>query len=608
MCGIYFSLSKTEPHRPSENSTKLLRNRGPDNFNTHVFRAENDDFFLSFSSSVLSLRGTGTTEQPLVNATNGSVLCWNGEAWTIDEQKVKGNDASIIFRLLLDALDPEKGVSPVNHPHGIAGQISEDDARQQTLHSICRVIESISGPYAFVFYDAIYQRIIFGRDCLGRRSLLTAKTENGAYVISSVADTSIKNALTQTWQEVNSAALQALDLRKPGTFEGQDAGTQILGSYRCRPIEWVFRSRDSFLIDANWPTLNRPYVHTDSLSPQSASRESPHLKNTVRDLEGILHESIKLRVQDVPSHSREHSSDTRVAVLFSGGIDCTVIAGIASGYATGAIDLINVAFENPRVAAASTERRGTESKQDSVYELCPDRITARKSYAELQAAFPYATWQLVNIPYQEYQAHCSDIKALMYPHRTEMDLSIAAALYFAARGSGQVSHLDQSKSSIYKSPARVLLSGLGADELFAGYTRHAIAFSRRGLEGLAQELDLDFGRLGQRNLGRDDRVTAHWGREVRYPFLDEQLLSWALACPVSERSGFGGSEDGELLLASNNGDEIDIQMEPGKRCLRLLAIKMGLPSVAQEKKRAIQFGSRSAKMEKGRTKGTQMVE
>jgi hypothetical protein len=45
-------------------------------------------------------------------------------------------------------------------------------------------------------------------------------------------------------------------------------------------------------------------------------------------------------------------------------------------------------------------------------------------------------------------------------------------------------------------------------------------------------------------------------------------------------------------------------IDPEKRALRLLALKLGMAAVARGKKRAIQFGSRTAKMEKGRTKGT----
>jgi asparagine synthetase B (glutamine-hydrolysing) len=182
------------------------------------------------------------------------------------------------------------------------------------------------------------------------------------------------------------------------------------------------------------------------------------------------------------------------------------------------------------------------------------------------------------VPYIETVSHRDKVVALMYPHNTEMDLSIAYALYFAARGTGLAATEKNMKPVTYRTPARVLLSGLGADELFGGYTRHATAFERRGFPGLLSELELDVNRLGKRNLGRDDRVISNWGREARYPYLDESLVKWALDLPVWGKCGFGTER--------RNGQEVEEDLEHGKKILRLLASQLGLFSVAKEKKRA----------------------
>jgi asparagine synthetase B (glutamine-hydrolysing) len=166
-----------------------------------------------------------------------------------------------------------------------------------------------------------------------------------------------------------------------------------------------------------------------------------------------------------------------------------------------------------------------------------------------------------------------------------MDLSIAYALYFAARGQGWCTESSSSNShpSPYTSPARVLLSGLGADELFGGYSRHPSAFQQGGYAGLIDELLLDVGRLGKRNLGRDDRVMAHWGKEVRFPYLDERLVRWAIQTPAWEKCDFEHGEDVSGV-------------EAGKRILRLVALGLGLPNVAKEKKRAVSITSTSRRI------------
>jgi asparagine synthetase B (glutamine-hydrolysing) len=178
-------------------------------------------------------------------------------------------------------------------------------------------------------------------------------------------------------------------------------------------------------------------------------------------------------------------------------------------------------------------------------------------------------------------AHRASVINLIHPHNTEMDLSIAYALYFAARGTGTATTSLDTKPAPYTTPARVLLSGLGADELFGGYTRHATAFRRAGFPGLLDELKLDVDRLGKRNLGRDDRVISHWGREARFPYLDEAVVKWAVECPIWEKCGF--------RTAPFDDSEVP-EIEPGKKVLRLLAYQLGLHSVAVEKKRAVSSG------------------
>lgn len=60
-----------------------------------------------------------------------------------------------------------------------------------------------------------------------------------------------------------------------------------------------------------------------------------------------------------------------------------------------AVDLLNVAFENPRVAAQLHKQ--AKGAAVDVYEACPDRITGRKAFAELKSLCPGRAFRFVAV-------------------------------------------------------------------------------------------------------------------------------------------------------------------------------------------------------------------
>lgn len=111
---------------------------------------------------------------------------------------------------------------------------------------------------------------------------------------------------------------------------------------------------------------------------------------------------------------------------------------------------------------------------------------------------------------------------------------------------------------------RALFSGLGAEEIFAGYERHrrSTDLNRECLSGLR--------KLHERDLYRDDVITMHHGIELRLPYLDKALVRYALRIP------------GEYKFSEG----ID------KRILRDAAQHLGLPrDFAYRPKKAAQYGS-----------------
>ena len=127
------------------------------------------------------------------------------------------------------------------------------------------------------------------------------------------------------------------------------------------------------------------------------------------------------------------------------------------------------------------------------------------------------------------------------------------------------------------------MTGLGADELCGGYGRHRTAYERGGYESVKDVLALEVARLWERNLMRDDRCVGGNGVELRFPFLDERVVQCVQNMDIT--------------------DVVDFERPQGegdKMVLRKLAEELGGKEGAGRIKRAMQFGTRIVKGEKGR--------
>lgn len=163
---------------------RRLCSRGPD----HLGRVEArfGPWQLSFRSTVLALRGDSITTQPFEDAASGCVLCWNGEAWRIRDRVVEGNDGAQVFELLTR---------------------TSGTSADETENGILDVLRSIEGPFSFVFFHSPTDKIYYGRDRLGRRSLVTSS--DGGFKLCSIAESSLSS-----WQEVEADGIYCLDLGK----------------------------------------------------------------------------------------------------------------------------------------------------------------------------------------------------------------------------------------------------------------------------------------------------------------------------------------------------------------------------------------------------------
>ena len=107
-------------------------------------------------------------------------------------------------------------------------------------------------------------------------------------------------------------------------------------------------------------------------------------------------------------------------------------------------------------------------------------------------------------------------------------------------------------------------SGLGSEEIFAGYERHSKA------KNINEECWSGLKGMWKKDLGRDYAIGTHENVDLLVPFLDEELIKAAMKVP----------------------GEWKITFEEKKMILREAAIALGMPkAIAMRKKIAAQYGS-----------------
>lgn len=213
---------------------------------------------------------------------------------------------------------------------------------------------------------------------------------------------------------------------------------------------------------------------SDLLPFESASeppRSTPALDKVLADLRAELATAVRQRVLHLPPNPP--LPDAQVAILFSGGLDCTTLALIADQVLgqDQKIDLINVAFENPRVMDAragqsvskgyqrvklkkfkkpskgydsSAADGNPQSTQPAAidgppalaepakvraavdpYDV-PDRKTGRDAWHELRQVRPGRTWQFVGEPFGTVPA--LERGFILLSFRTEVNVPFAKML------------------------------------------------------------------------------------------------------------------------------------------------------------------------------------
>ncbi len=257
----------------------------------------------------------------------------------------------------------------------------------------------------------------------------------------------------------------------------------------------------------------------------------PEIRQTkediIKDLNSLITKSIEKRI---PAR--------KFGLLFSGGIDSALLASklkkIGCNFMCYTAVLDEPSFKEPE-----------------------DLLYAKKVAAELRLRL-----KIVKIKLKDVEKHLKLIVPLIEDSNV-VKVGVALTFYSACQ---------QAK----KDGCKVIFSGLGSEEIFAGYERH------KGANNINKECVSGLLKMYERDTYRDDVVSMYNGLELRTPFLDLNLVKYALRIPAKYK----------------------IKGEMSKAILREVALMSGMKKeFALRKKRAAQYGSNFHKAIKKLSKG-----
>lgn len=579
MCGIFCCIHEARNDSESFAQWNICKDviaaRGPDHL-TEKHISLNHHWHGHFAAAVLWMQGSEIITQPSLDD-NNNLLLWNGDIFS--GCLAKDNDVCDTNVIL---------------------------AELQSTTDIMSVLWKIEGPYSLIYYQKSTDTLYFGRDIIGRHSLLLKiDSKANSLTLTSVANKNMKGivevpaigifAVNLNNSRINLACYpwKEPDLRFTDIIETLETTLNVDINIRKTILD-----TNSSLVNLHLHLHPDPkdleYLENipDSIDFNETLRyllQNRKVSERVECLAQLLHQSVKVRVKKKPNYCKDciktvlngesiTCTHSKIGILFSGGLDSAILAAIADKYVpeNESIDLINVAFErsvnNQKISHMNDEKENVQK-----YDV-PDRKTGRQTYSELLRICPNRKWNFIqcNITQMELQLYrASRISDLLHPLCTILDESLGCAMWFASRAKGVLYPVDE----MYESPCRILFLGIGADELFGGYMRHRTILKHKGWDALVRELNIELARISERNLGRDDRIISDHGKQSRLPYLDENVVKYVQDIKPWERCY------PTEKMPTGLGDKL---------LLRLLACKIGFQSTANFPKRAFQFGSRIA--------------
>jgi asparagine synthase (glutamine-hydrolysing) len=512
ICGIASPVGPPDPDRLAAMSDALVH-RGPDSGGMHL------DGPVGLAARRLAIIDLAGGDQPISNEDESCTVVQNGEIYNFPELRRELEREGHTFRTQSDT---------EVHLH-LYEQYGPDFARR------------LRGMFAVAIWDARRRRLVLARDRYGIKPLYYRHVGGVLEFASEV------RALPRG--EIDLDALEAFL-----AFNSIPAPYSIFREIRkLRPGHVLVWEEDGT-------------IHIDRYA-----RPGPVPVEELRtDDEAELLEELRARMRDsVRAHLL---SDVPVGVMLSGGVDSAALAALAAEESTDAIHTFTIGFAERSFDERADARRVAERYGTNHHELLvrPDPTVLLPALAEAfdepfadSSALPtYLVSQLASEHvkvalsgeggdelFGGYYTYAADLLAdriaplarIVRPLVERLPTSTSKASFdYRAKRFVRAAHLPPLErhhgwKEIFSEEARTELTGRSAAFDPVDVYRHRYR-ETDGADGLARLQDVDFGiYLVDDLLVKTDRASMAHSLEVRVPFLDPAVTSFAFGLPAHHK-------------------------------------------------------------------------
>lgn len=365
---------------------KSLRHRGPDDSGYYI----NENISIGHSRlSIIDLSEKG--KQPIHNENNSVWISFNGEIYNYKEIKVELEKKGHVFYTNTDT----EVIIHAYEEYGYA------------------CLNLLNGQFAFCIYDQDKEELFLARDRFGIKPLYYF-IKDGTFIFASELKAILQYKIKR---EINRKALNQLF-----TYRYTIAPDTILKHiFKLNPSHYL-----KFNLKTNQISIKRYFtLNINNKQPYS-------LKNIPSELFELINDSVRLRmIADVP-----------VCCFLSGGIDSSIITGLATKY-NSKINTFSVGFET----------------------------SSELKYAKIVSDYFNTIHHQLIITNEDF---LNNIDKMIY----YMDEPIGDAAFFPT----------MLLSELVSRQFKVVLAGEGADEIFGGYDKYKMFYYGKKLSKIIPKM------------------------------------------------------------------------------------------------------------------------